>query len=450
MDENFPDYNKEYSNSFCVYPWVSLMVNTSGTLNYCCIAKPGILRDEKKRQLTLSNSTLQEGWNSPRMRELREMMVKGDIVEECEHCFLQEKIGKKSFREMHNDEWTRKLGADEIHRRVLEASENDWGMTSDPVYLDLRLSNLCNLKCRMCSPHNSSQIAKEHKKLFDNNDDYTDVWKKTWGDNLNWFTDKGYVKQFYTDNLWKDARAWIPGLRKIYITGGEPTLIKHNTEFLGEIIERGYADQIEIFLNTNCTNINETFLNIIKQFSNVVINASLDGIGETNEYIRYPSNWNDLEKNYLDMLDLPNVWSNATPVLQIYNLHSIHEVFYYADKMSDQLYGKNNIKTIGVDILINTHPAFLDVRNLPIEWRQDCKNELLEFKEEFTLYDKNFIASNSIDGIVNYLDLPQLDEYKENLTDFIKMTDIQDKTRKQNFSKLNPSLYKRIKELVNG
>ena len=48
-------------------------------------------------------------------------------------------------------------------------------------------------------------------------------------------------------------------------------------------------------------------------------------------------------------------------------------------------------KTIGVDILINTHPAFLDVRNLPIEWRQDCKNELLEFKEEFTLYDKNII-----------------------------------------------------------
>ena len=237
-------------------------------------------------------------------------------------------------------------------------------------------------------------------------------------------------------------------MRKIYITGGEPTLIKHNTDFLGECIKQGYGDKIQIFLNTNCTNLNRRFLDIIQQFENVIINASLDGIGETNEYIRYPSRWPILEKNYLKMLGLFNVGSNITPVLQIYNLHSIHEVFYFADKIGDRLYGENSNKTIGVDILINTHPAFLDVRNLPIEWRQDCKNELLKFKEEFTLYDKNFIAKNSIDGIINYLDLPQLENYKENLTDFMKMTVIQDETRKQNFADLNNELFYKIKQLI--
>ena len=100
------------------------------------------------------------------MRALRDKMYNGGIVNECEHCFLQEKVGKKSFRQMHNEEWTKKIGEEEIHRRVKESIVNEWQMLSDPIYLDLRLSNLCNLKCRMCSPHNSSQIAKEHKKLY--------------------------------------------------------------------------------------------------------------------------------------------------------------------------------------------------------------------------------------------------------------------------------------------
>ena len=152
-EEKFPDYNKEYSNSFCVYPWVSLMVNTSGTLNYCCIAKPGILRDEKQRQLTLGNSTLQEGWNSPRMKELRLGMIQGEQISSCKHCYLQEEVGKKSFRQMHNDEWERRIGADAIHERVKASYDNDMALPDhDPVYLDLRLGNLCNLKCRMCNP----------------------------------------------------------------------------------------------------------------------------------------------------------------------------------------------------------------------------------------------------------------------------------------------------------
>jgi pyruvate-formate lyase-activating enzyme len=443
------DYDKKYSPSFCVYPWLSIMVNTSGTLNYCCIAKPGILRDEKNRQLTLGNSSLAEGWNSPRMRALRDKMYNGGIVNECEHCFLQEKVGKKSFRQMHNEEWTKKIGEEEIHRRVKESIVNEWQMLSDPIYLDLRLSNLCNLKCRMCSPHNSSQIAKEHKKLYKKNDEYTAVWGKTWGDNLKWFTDKGYVKQFYSDNLWKDAYEWMPNLRKIYITGGEPTLIKHNVDFLQACADEGYGDQIEIFLNTNCTNINEAFLEVIKHFKNVLINASLDGIGATNEYIRYPSNWEELEVNYKNMLRLENVSSNATPVLQLYNLHSIHEVLHFCDEVGDELYGEHHWKTVGVDILINTHPNWLDVRNLPVEDRQECKENLLKFKDDYTLYDKNWVVKNSIDGIVNYLDLPQLDNYKENLQDFLHMTKIQDETRSQNFGDLNPDLYDRIEELVN-
>ena len=86
---------------------------------------------------------------------------------------------------------------------------------------------------------------------------------------------------------------------------------------------------------------------------------------------------------------------------------------------------------------------------MPVEDRQECKQNLLTFKDDYTLYDKNWVVKNSIDGIVNYLDLPQLDNYKENLQDFLHMTKVQDETRSQNFGDLNPDLYDRIEELVN-
>ena len=148
------------------------------------------------------------------------------------------------------------------------------------------------------------------------------------------------------------------------------------------------------------------------------------------------------------MLALPNVTSNITPVLQIYNLNKIHEILMLADELSDEIYGEDSSKSIGVDILLNTHPHYLDIRNLPLELRQDAKNRLEEFKKEYTLYDKNWLVKKSVDGILGYLSEPQLENWKENLQDFLEMTAIWDKQRNQSFSAIDDELYTAIKRLV--
>lgn len=432
-----------------MYPWISLMVNTSGSIDFCCIAKPSVLRGEDGKILDISSTTLKEAWNGNDMRDIRSAMLQGERIDSCKHCYLQEEVGKKSFRQMHNDEWVRRIGEHEIDRRVHKSYENDFGLEEDnPVYLDLRLGNLCNLTCRMCNSFNSSQIAKEHKKLIGVDEDYTRIQEKTYGKTPDWIYSKEYSEKFDADVFWDNINEWLPDMRKVYMTGGEPTLIKNNMEFLNRAAEQGHSNHITVFMNTNCTNVNQRFLDSISKFETVDLNASLDGIGEVNEFIRGTRSWDIILRNYRSILELPNVNSNITPVLQIYNLNRIHEILELADDLSDEMYGEDNWKTIGVDILINTHPNYLDVRNLPLEMREAAKQRLIDFRQDYTLYEKNWLVKNSVDGVIGYLEQPQLDNWRENLEDFVKMTEIWDKQRNINFSIVDDQLYQDIKRLL--
>jgi MoaA/NifB/PqqE/SkfB family radical SAM enzyme len=450
MSDNKTNWEEHYGDTFCVYPWLSLMVNTSGSIDFCCIAKPSVLRDQDGKILDISTTTLKEAWNSDAMKDLRLGMIQGEQISSCKHCYLQEEVGKKSFRQMHNEEWERRIGADAIHERVKASYDNDMGLPDhDPVYLDLRLGNLCNLSCRMCNSFNSSTIAKENKQLEELEPEYKKIQEKTYGKTPDWVYSKEYRDKFDADVFWKDIYAWLPDLRKVYMTGGEPTMIKNNMDFLDFAADNGHAKHITVFMNTNCTNANPKFLNSISKYESVDINASLDGVGNVNEFIRGTKSWDIILRNYRAMLDKPNVNSNITPVLQIYNLNRIHEVLYLAAELTDEYYPNHDWKTIGVDILINTHPNYLDIRNLTVEQRQPALKRLQEFSVTCKyLYEKNWLVKNSVDGIISYLQQPQLENWHENLTEFVTLTQVWDRKRNTNFSIIDDELYQSIKEML--
>jgi organic radical activating enzyme len=102
----------------------------------------------------------------------------------------------------------------------------------------------------MCNPWNSSQIFKEHLDIAETDTGYTDVWKKTFGTfPINVMDDQQW---FDHDIMWDQVISLIPNLKKVYMTGGEPTLIKNNFKFMKSCIEQGRKD-IVLFFNTNCT-----------------------------------------------------------------------------------------------------------------------------------------------------------------------------------------------------
>jgi len=424
------------SKTFCAMPFIGIMLNTDTFIRFCCIASgpEAILRDENGKKLAVGTSSIEEAWNSESMVEVRRAMIEGKKVTACSHCYKQEDIGKTSFREMMTNEWKHRLG-ESFYDYVQEAVENDMKIKLPPVYLDLRLGNLCNLKCRMCNPFNSSQIAKEHFPLYEQDEGYKSVWTSEFGNNPIHLKEEEVV--FDSNFLWNEIIGMIPKLQKVYMTGGEPTLIKNNYRFMEECVAAGYNDQIELFFNINCTNVTDKFLDLVSKFKSIKINCSIDGIGSVNDYIRSPSNWNKVDTNFRKLASLSNVRLGMSPVIQVYNILDCHNILEYANQVS-----KEYNKSISVDFLINDHPTYLDVTIIPLEIRKKGIENLLAFKQQNKIEDH--ITQNSINGIVNLFGRPLRDNHKEIYQNFITMTKALDKSRKENFTNSIPDLAKEL------
>lgn len=419
----------EKSKTFCAIPFVSTMVNSDGKFKYCCIAEGGTQNTDLQtdgKTLHVTNSTLLDAWNSDTVIDVRKKMIAGEQVDACMKCDLQNKIGREGYRDMMTKEWIWRIGADKMDALVKEAMENDGVMETGPVYLDLRLGNLCNFRCRMCNPYSSSAIAKEHFELWDKDDEYKRLYKSEYGGSPTHLKEKN--TWFESDLLWDQVEAMIPTLKKVYMTGGEPTLIENNYYFMEKCIEEGRPD-IVMFFNTNCSNLTDKFLNVLSKFDRVDINASLDGYGNMNEYIRYPSHWDKISVNFERLAQMKNIHLGVSPVVQIYNIFDIDKIIDYVFMVNEK-YDRN----IFIDFLIDTHPKNLDVKILPKEIKDAAREKLEKYIEEkFKGVEVHEMTKNSVYAILNLLKEDQIPNWEFYLENFKSYTKILDENRKQKF-----------------
>lgn len=420
------------NKSICAIPFVSTMINTDTTVRYCCMVKgrANVVSKDTGEAYTCRDNFVKDAWNSQSIREIRKKMINAETVPGCAVCYQQENDGKMSNRQHSLREWSQRIGTEELRAIIESAEEADGFVETPPVYLDLRLGNLCNLKCRMCNPWNSSQIVKEHTDLVERRSDYAEVWQQTFGK----FPEKVMEDQPWFDHeiLWDQVISLIPTLKKVYMTGGEPTLIKNNYMFMEECIRQGRKD-ITLFFNTNCTNINPRFFELISQFDSVNINASLDGIGAVTEYIRAPSNWVQVSKNIERFAQMPNVHLGITPTIQVYNTFDIVNILKWVDELREK-YSKD----IFIDFLINHHPTHLSALILPDHLRKQAVEMIEEYREVNTI--DNEMTKNSLQGIVGFLKNPRLEDWEIMVNRFRIYTNALDEERKQNISVLDRRL----------
>jgi MoaA/NifB/PqqE/SkfB family radical SAM enzyme len=429
----------EIMPTFCAIPFVSLMVNPDATVKPCCMMKKGsnTLHNEDGSVATIKND-FKKLWNSDKLKKIRIDMVSGNKVSGCEVCYLQEDSGRKSNRQQSNEEWAFKLGTDHLYklmdRAIIKNGELDYSI----AYLDLRLGNLCNLKCRMCSPWNSSQIAKEHLDLQNRDKEYKLVWDKSFGRFNKEFLD---VQQlFEEDILWDQIIDLIPKLHKVYMTGGEPTLIENNFKFMQECINQGRKD-IVLFFNTNCTNVNKKFTSLIEQFDTVYINASIDGIGEMNDYIRAPSKWSQVSANIEKLAQMPNVQLGITPTVQVYNAFDLVNILDWVDELNLKYK-----KYIFVDFLINVYPEFLKVDVMTTDMMRQAADKLIEYKQNKLNKRSPELTVNSVNGIIGLLsNNDRTKDWKEQIERLRSYTNSLDRERDQDLQLVNEPL----KQLIN-
>ena len=160
------------NKTFCVLPWIHLATRPNGDVRICCTANAsgagvsdikdiGLLKNNNKI-MNLKDHSLEEIWNSDYLREIRIQMINEKIPLSCTKCFEEESKGIISKRQWETKIWSERL---DIHDIVSQMSF-DGSMPFNIPYFDLRLGNLCQLKCIMCSPHDSSSWIKDWKLQY--------------------------------------------------------------------------------------------------------------------------------------------------------------------------------------------------------------------------------------------------------------------------------------------
>ena len=442
---------KEYSKTFCPYPWIHVMTQPSGTVNFCCVANGQIKTDDSFTEfdgmqtgtpiLLNQGGDMRDVWNSKHYKHIRRQMDTGERVVGCEPCYDLEDLGIPSYRTNYIKDW---LGwhpnADEIERIIEKSRENDYHVDEPPQYLDFRLGTLCNLRCRMCQNQNSSAIYKELKddELYTQEERDFVVKHTHWND----FSD--YTQPWFdTPEFLESVEEWLPNVNRLYFTGGEPTIIQRTYWILEKCVELGIAKDIDLVFNSNMTNIQPRFLDLLAKFRDVLMCLSVDGYAQYNEYIRSGSTWSIVDKHIRDYAQSEVVGNILfSPVVQIYNILNITELLDYAEEIT-----KFSGRRIDISFLMNNYPKCLDIRNLPKHVRVEGQKRLRDWLNTSKYFKDDERNIATVEGIIKALEDENVNaDAEKQMQIFKEYTELLDSKRDQSIKESIPDLWRMLND----
>ena len=294
------------NETMCILPWTSIEASPIGTLRPCCMADTELV-DDNGVKYEASTAKLDDVRNSDQMYDLRSDFLEGKKPKMCRRCWAEEDSGRTSKRQ------------NTIKR--LEHMINDteaWTpYAKELMFLDLKLGNICNLKCRICGPWSSSSIASEEVMLLDK-----DKRKGTYPHTM---LQKGAWPR-KSETFWEELYNNSSNITYLEFTGGEPFMIKEHFEYLEYLVNAGLAGNIEIHYNTNGTQWPEDHLHLWEKFKHVEIAVSIDNLGKRFEYERSGASWFDVTTNMGKLFELRKNSSNIS--LQLCVTVNVFNVLY--------------------------------------------------------------------------------------------------------------------------
>lgn len=427
------------SKTFCPLPWIHLATRPNGDVRVCCTANASGAGETDDKEvglvkqdgiaMNLRDHTIEQVFNSHHMRRTRLQMLDGEIPSSCQKCFLEEEKGIVSKRQWETEVWKRRLDIDSI----VDQTEPDGSVPAVIPYFDLRLGNVCNLKCVMCSPHDSSSWIKEWKAQYPK---YTNEdLKKDQGWNEN-FDYTWYKKGVFIESMKDQAKH----IKELYFAGGEPLMIPEHFNILQFMVDEGYAKDCAIRYNSNGLKVSDQLLELWSNFKEVTFNFSVDAYGEKNDYIRYPSKWADIENNLkkLDDADI-NMTLNLASAVQLLNVGYLDELAEW--KMSQNFKKLNMFSQGGI---INTHlvyfPSYLNVRVLTKDLKNFAKERILKFvdRQKFnTDWNNHPAGKRRLLGLIEYM---EQEDWSHKIPALVNYLEVTDQRRGTNFRDTFPEL----------
>ena len=349
-------------------------------------------------------------------------MLQGEELPHCNIRYDNERLGRLSRRQFSNDLFLKQIGKGEVDQffdRLVDVRDQLTAKT--PVFFDLRLGNICNLKCRMCWPGYSSQIERDPVAARWSGSDGT---PRIIGETI---------------NDWQEAPGLLERLKlfsaeavRIEMIGGETTINEPQLELLRHFVATGKASDIELFVISNLTNARDSVFGLFAAFKNPTIDISLEGIGHTFEYIRFPGKWAAIARNVTTVQrKYPNIALSVTPVYQAYNILNICDLYDWC------LANGIICKTYNILYL----PAYLSVCVLPQEARDVAAARLEQWAASRGL-DSGFM--DGIRGIAQYLRDESQRAAPEQVEAFVRYTNDLDASRGQDIRESLPEALRAV------
>jgi MoaA/NifB/PqqE/SkfB family radical SAM enzyme len=420
--------------SICPLPWIHLATRPNGDVRVCCTANASGAGEEDVKDvglvkqngqvMNLQTHSIAEVWNSDYMKTVRLQMLDNKVPPSCTKCFEEESKGIVSKRQWESVVWNERLDMPTI----IDATGKDGSLPVDIPYFDLRLGNLCQLKCIMCSPHDSSSWIKEWKLQYPK---YKTIELKQ---DQQWNSDFDYT-WYKKGSFLETMRNQAESIKELYFAGGEPLLIPEHYNILEFMVESNNAKNCILRYNSNGLVISDKLLALWEKFKHVKFNFSVDAYGDKNDYIRYPSKWADVEKNlYLLDNSSENVTVNLACAVQALNVLYLDEL---AQWKLDANFKKINLAPYGAGI-IGLHlvylPSYLNIRVLPNHVKTLAADRITKFID--TIKTDEFVTNSygkqRWQGIVNYMMEEDWSNKLKSMTQYLETCDL---TRGTNFRK---------------
>jgi sulfatase maturation enzyme AslB (radical SAM superfamily) len=356
------------------------------------------------------DQSLQEIWNGKELRKIRMNMLQGKPSKECRRCYELEESGLGTLRQGSITNF-----AENHWDKVNETSDDGSAGDVNMAYMDIRFSNLCNLKCRSCGPQFSSSWFEDHKVTHG---------------------DPGHPKILQVRNEMKsfmdELDPLLESVERVYWAGGEPLITKEHYDILDKWISMGKRD-VKMDYTTNFTQMyykRKTAFEYWNAFDNVRVAASLDANHARGEYLRKNMDWAQVVQNRRDMIEqCPHVYFELTPTVSVYNVLNLPD--FHKEWIEEGLLEPANIR---INILLD--PTYMRLQILP-PW---IKSKVQQRYDEHITYLKQF---DNIDNVISDYKsvLTFLKEDKSEETKmFLFKTQRIDKLRNENIFETFPEL----------
>ncbi len=429
--------------TFCLSPWNQIHVTPIGVVKPCCIFDGG-LKDENKKVIRINDDRVENIWNSSAFRELRLKMLSGVQVPECKKCYEEEKVSNSSDR-------IRSLKIDDRMMDTITHSLTEGYVPLLPHVLNLKIGNKCNLKCRMCQPLDSAMVdtdfsqisqTKPNFRSFDNANafdyNYEDLPIEIAG---NWINEP--IAQ---ENMLK----LLANTVHLSLAGGEIAFTQEAIDVLKFCVDKDLAKNIEVAMSSNLTRMDDALIELMSRFKCFRVVASIDGVENAAEYIRYPSKWNIIKKNLVKLIGAPeNVIPVIAPTIQIYNILNIVPVLDLIEELNCPKWAIGHNPPAHLTVLFD--PQHLSIRHLPKNIKEAALAKLLEFKQRSKLLKTSQNYQDQFDLLIETL---KQDDFvsdngpssKDYLAYFMQYTLDLDEQRGQRFQDYLPELYEMLKQ----